>query len=240
MTFPTSNTASRACAASLLAIACLLAGPAHAQVDEDQLGAWYMAFWGASIGDNGWGVQGDFQNRNWDTGGDLEQWLLRSGVTYRPEGSNTLYTFGYANIRTGAFGDSDASFREDRVYQEALISQKPASWLSLRHRFRFEQRWVDGQDCRTRVRYALFADIPINGRTGGKGAVYLALYNELFLNSSRDIGDGRRVDIYDRNRTYAALGYGLSDRYKTQFGYMYQHSEGVEKGQLQLSLHASF
>ncbi|MEO0631614.1 MAG: DUF2490 domain-containing protein, partial [Planctomycetota bacterium] len=135
--------------ALVTAVVSLWGASAQAQVDEDQLGAWYMAFWSASIGDNGWGLQGDFQNRNWDTGGDLEQWLLRSGVTYRPEGSNTLYTFGYANIRTGAFGDSDASFREDRVYQEALISQKPALWLSLRHRFRFEQRWVDGQDFRT-------------------------------------------------------------------------------------------
>ena len=93
---------------------------------------------------------------------------------------------------------------------------------------------------RTRFRYALFADIPLNQPDLSEGAVYLALYNELFINGERDIGRGRTVDTYDRNRTYAALGYSLSDTMRLQGGYMYQHSNGVEKGQLQLSLHHSF
>ena len=228
------------CAVLLCLISATLAVPAQAQVDEDQLGGWYMLFWGKSFDESRWGLQGDFQFRNWDVDGDLEQWLLRSGVTYRPEGSSVLLTFGYANIRSGAFGPSDASNREDRVYQEALIAQRVGARLRLRHRFRLEQRWVDGQDFRTRARYALFADVPLNGESMGAGAVYLALYNELFLNGERDIGDGRSVDTYDRNRTYAALGYTVSDRLKVQGGYMYQHSNGVEKGQLQLSLHGSF
>jgi hypothetical protein len=31
------------------------------------------------------GIQGDVQYRNWNTLGDLEQLLLRSGVTYKPQ-----------------------------------------------------------------------------------------------------------------------------------------------------------
>lgn len=110
----------------------------------------------------------------------------------------------------------------------------------LRHRFRFEQRWVENQDFRTRFRYALFMDIPLNKPEMSVGAVYLALYNELFVNMENDIGDGRSVNTYDRNRSYAAIGYSLRDGLKVQGGYMYQHSNGVEKGQLQLSLHHSF
>lgn len=216
------------------------AAPAFSQVDEDQLGAWYMYFFNHNIEGSRWGLQGDAQYRNWDLGGDLEQLLLRSGVTYRPRHANVLLTLGYANITSGEFGSSDDTNREDRIYQEALLPHKVGERLFLRHRFRYEQRWVNNQDFRTRFRYMLFADIPLNQADLSEGAIYLALYNELFINGERDIGRGRSVDTYDRNRTYAALGFSLKNNLKVQGGYMYQHSNGVEKGQLQLSLHHSF
>ncbi len=224
----------------LLSLVLFCAAPAAAQVDEDQLGAWYMYFFSHTIDNSRWGLQGDVQYRNWDLGGDLEQLLLRSGVTYRPASANVLLTFGYASITSGEFGSSDDTSREDRIYQEALLPQKLGERIFLRHRFRFEQRWVNNQDFRTRFRYALFADVPLNQLDMSKGAIYLALYNELFINGERDVGRGRTVDTYDRNRTYAALGYSVSDTLRLQGGYMYQHSNGVEKGQLQLSLHHSF
>jgi hypothetical protein len=213
---------------------------ALAQVDESQIGAWYMYFFGKNLPDSKWGFQGDAQWRNWDLGGDLEQLLLRGGVTYRPQSINALLTLGYANITTGAFGDSSATVNEDRIYQEALLPHQLGDRVFLRHRFRFEQRWAENQDFRTRFRYALFMDIPLNQADMSEGAVYLALYNELFINMENDIGDGRMVNTYDRNRSYAAIGYSLRDKLKLQGGYMYQHSNGVEKGQLQLSLHQSF
>ncbi|MFK7887540.1 MAG: DUF2490 domain-containing protein [Gammaproteobacteria bacterium] len=216
------------------------AGSAHAQVDESQVGAWYMYFFSKNLPDSRWGFQGDAQYRNWDLGGDLEQLLLRSGLTYRPESINAVLTLGYANITSGAFGDSSSTRSEDRIYQEALLPHQLGERVFLRHRFRFEQRWVDDQDFRTRFRYALFMDIPLNQSDMSEGAVYLALYNELFINMENDVGDGRSVNTYDRNRSYAAIGYSLKNNLKLQGGYMYQHSNGVEKGQIQLSLHQSF
>lgn len=224
----------------LLGAALVTPLPASAQVDEDQLGAWYMYFFNARFEDSRWGFQGDAQYRNWDLGGDLEQLLLRGGVTYTPESIAGTFTLGYANITTGEFGSDDDTFGEDRIYQEALLPHKLGSRVFLRHRFRYEQRWVDDQDFRSRFRYALFVDVPLNGEDLNKGAVYLALYNELFINGERDIGDGRSVNTFDRNRTYAALGYSLSDTLRLQGGYMYQYTQGVEKGQLQLSLHQAF
>ncbi len=226
--------------ATLLGAAMVAPQAASAQVDEDQLGAWYMYFFNSRFDDSRWGVQGDAQYRNWDLGGDLEQLLLRGGVTYTPESLAATFTLGYANITTGEFGSSDDTFREDRIYQEALLPHKLGSRMFLRHRFRYEQRWVDDQDFRTRFRYALFVDVPLNGEDLNKGAVYLALYNEVFINGERDIGDGRSVNTFDRNRAYAALGYSLSDSLRLQGGYMYQDTNAVEKGQIQLSLHHAF
>ncbi len=226
----------------LLAGAMLSPGAALAQtpVDWDQLGAWYMLFWSTRFDDTSVGLQGDVQHRNWNMGTDLEQLLIRGGLTYALPESPVLLTGGVAHITSGAFGDNDETSPERRVYQEALVRQPLGRVVSLRHRYRYEQRWVDGHDFRTRFRYALFGNVALNGRGTGNGSVYLALYNEVFLNGELEIGPGRTVERFDRNRFYTALGFGVSDRYQVQAGYMIQTVPGGSKGQIQISLHASF
>ncbi len=224
----------------LAAIATTYSAASFAQVDEDQLGAWYMYFFDARSKSSQWGVQGDLQYRNWDLLGDLEQLLLRGGLTWRPVSNDALLTLGYANITTGEFGSGDSTNTENRIYQEALLPQKIGTRVYLRHRFRYEQRWVDGQDFRTRFRYAIFVNVPLNGDDLGEGAWYLSLYNEIFINGERDIGEGRTVEIFDRNRFYAAIGHSLSDRLKLQAGFMHQYTDVWDKTQFQLSLHHAF
>lgn len=211
-----------------------------AQVDEDQTGAWYMYFWNTTFKESKFGLQGDIQYRNWDLIGDLEQLLLRGGLTYVPENTNVKFTLGYAHITTGDFGDSNESFAESRIYQEALLPQQVGSRFYLTHRFRYEQRWVEEQDLRTRFRYNLFLNVPLNQPNLNKNAIYLALYNELFINGERGIGNGRSVQLFDRNRFYSALGYSLQDNLRLQLGYMEQTTDTWSKGQLQLSLHHTF
>ena len=99
---------------------------------------------------------------------------------------------------------------------------------------------MDDQDFRTRFRYNIFVNIPFNQPDLKKGAVYLALYNELFVNAQKDIGNGRTVEYFDRNRTYGAIGHSLSDKLRMQLGYMQQTTNAWSKGQLQLSLHHSW
>ncbi|NNF18841.1 MAG: DUF2490 domain-containing protein [Flavobacteriaceae bacterium] len=210
-----------------------------AQVDESQYGAWYMYFWNTDFKESKFGLQGDVQYRNWDLGGDLEQLLLRGGVTYQPENTDLLLTLGYGHITTGTFGDSDAKTTESRIYQEALLPGQIGQRIFLKHRFRYEQRFVENQDFRTRYRYNLFVNIPFNQANLDQGAVYLALYNELFINGERSIGEGRSVELFDRNRSYAALGYSIKNNLKVQFGVMRQITDNISKNQLQLSLHHS-
>ncbi|MDT0690807.1 DUF2490 domain-containing protein [Salegentibacter sp. F188] len=213
---------------------------ASAQVDEDQTGAWYMYFWNTSFGDSQWGLQGDIQYRNWDLGGDLEQLLIRGGLTYSPMNADVKFTLGYGNITSGEFGDGNETSGESRIYQEALLPHKLSSRFYLTHRFRYEQRWVENQDFRTRYRYNIFLNVPLNQANLNKDAVYLALYNEIFINGEREIGDGRSVELFDRNRFYSALGYVIKDNLKVQAGYMIQTTDALSKGQVQLSLHHSF
>ena len=228
--------------ALVLAGAMRLPGAAMAQtpVDRDQLGAWYMLFWSPRFVDTSVGLQGDVQHRNWNLGTDLEQLLIRAGLTYELPEAPVLVTGGVAHITSGAFGDSDETSAERRLYQEALIRHSLGRVVSLRHRYRYEQRWVDGQDSRTRFRYALFGNFALNGRGTGNGSIYLALYNEVFINGELEIGRDRTVERFDRNRFYTALGYGVGDQSQVQAGYMIQTVPRGSKGQIQLSLHTSF
>ena len=71
--------------------------------DEDQLGTWYMYFYNKPFKNSQFGIQGDLQLRLWSPVSDLEQLLLRSGLTYTPENANILFTLGYAHIDTTFF-----------------------------------------------------------------------------------------------------------------------------------------
>ncbi len=210
---------------------------AWSQIDESQAGAWYMYFWNTTFNDGPWGLQGDIQHRNWDLIGDLEQLLIRGGLTYQPKNTSAKFTFGYCNVNTGEFGDGTNKVHEARIYQEMLLSHKIGSRFFFTHRYRFEQRWVESQDFRTRWRYNIFLNVPLNQPDLQKGAIYLAFYNELFINGERDIGDGRSVEVFDRNRTYGAVGYSISNALRAQLGLMQQTTDNWKKKQLQVSLH---
>jgi hypothetical protein len=226
-----------------LIILCLIS---FAQVnaqgpDEDQLGAWYMYFYNTTFKESNWGIQGDIQYRDWRGLGDREQLLLRSGLTYKPTDSDVKFTLGFANITTGQYGtDIDNPISENRIYQEALFSNTILKRLLLTHRFRYEQRWVENQDFRTRYRYNLFINVPLKGTTLDKRTPYIAIYNELFINGERNIGNGREVQFFDRNRTYLGLGYAINNKLRVQLGWMKQTTNSWQKGQLQFSLHQTF
>ncbi|MDG1731038.1 MAG: DUF2490 domain-containing protein [Algibacter sp.] len=212
----------------------------EAQVEQSKTGAWYMYFFNNQFENSQFGVQGDLQYRNWNTIGDLEQLLIRTGLTYTPKDVEVLLTFGVANITTGAFGDSNDTTNETRLYQEALIPQKIGNRVYLNYRFRYEQRFIENQDFRTRYRYNIFMNIPINKKDLSKNAIYTAFYNELFINGQTNIGNDRSVELFDRNRTYLGLGYVVKPGQRFQLGWMNQKTVSWGKGQLQLSFHHNF
>ena len=217
----------------------LSSGSLFAQVNENKVGAWYLYIWNAHIKETKFGIQGDIQYRNWNIMGDLEQLILRGGLNYNPN-KNIQLSAGYAHITSGIYGDSNSTTAENRIQQDILLPYQISERIYLKHRFRFEQRWVEDQDFRTRYRYNLFVNIPLNKKDFSKNAIYLAFYDEVFLNGQREIGDGRTVETFDRNWLYGGLGYALKDNLKVQLGFMEHTSNNFSKGQLQLSLHHNF
>ena len=226
---------------TIIVILCSNAQSSFAQnTERDDLGAWYMYVFTAKFKDSRFGVQGDIQYRNWNLLGDTEQFLLRAGATYNPEGTNVTLTLGVSNFTNVILGEDDSTFNENRVYQEVLMPQKVGIRFYFVHRFRYEQRFVENQDFTTRIRYKLSLNIPLNKKELVKNAVYIAFYNEVFINGERDIGNGGQVPIFDQNRFYSGIGYGITDKIKMQLGYMNQSTEVFSKNQLQFSIHHNF
>lgn len=213
---------------------------ANSQIDNDQLGAWYMYFFSKQFQGSVFGFQGDLQYRNWNIAGDLEQLLIRTGATYKPDGTQIKFTLGYGNITTGTFGDVKSTTLESRIYQEAIFPVKFGNRFYTTHRFRYEQRFVENQNFRTRYRYNLFLNIALSKPNMEPKTLYLALYNELFINGQRNIGENKSVEIFDRNRFYTAVGYVISKGLKVQAGLMNQSTNNWKKNQLQISLHHNF
>lgn len=208
--------------------------PSYAQTSET--GAWYMYFGNARLKNSPLSLHLEAQYRNHNIIGDLEQLLLRGGLQYNLNDNAATFTAGYGFIRSEPEGADNTAFTtEHRIYQEALLRQGIGR-VRMIHRFRYEQRFITDRDFRTRYRYAITVNTPLNRKNMVKNTWYLSLSNEVFIN-------GQKIDngpIFDRDRAYAALGYLVTDRLGIQAGYMSQILENSSKGQIQLSFHHNF
>ena len=220
-----------------LSVCLFVSKSVKAQINQDAMGAWYMYFFNTTFNDSPWGVQGDIQCRNWNMAEDLEQLLLRGGITYKPKMADVKLTLGYGNITTGIYGPDKSTSSESRIYQEVLFPVQFGNRFHTNHRFRYEQRFVESQTLRTRYRYNVFINIPLNKPAMDNKTVYLSLYNEIFINGQRYIGNENTVEIFDRNRLYTALGYLIKKGRKIQIGIMKQTTDSWTKNQLQFSFH---
>ena len=209
----------------------------NSQINESQTGAWYMYFFNTTFKESSWGFQGDIQYRNLNLIGDLEQLLFRGGISYQPKQTQIKLTLGYGNITNGSSTSINSINLENRIYQELMFPIKFSNRIQTNHRFRSEQRFIEGQDLRTRYRYNLFINIPLNKTSFKSKTLYLSIYDELFINGELNTGDDEKVNFFDRNRLYTALGYMINNQVKLQLGFMSQRTSNWNRTQLQLSFH---
>lgn len=216
---------------SILFFTCLFCFSAIAQ-EESDLGSWYMYFGNFRFSESPLAIHGEVQYRNNNILGDLEQLLLRTGLQYNLKSGQASFLAGYASITTGIPGEASETFHENRIYQEVILRQKLGK-VGLMHRYRYEQRWIADADFRTRFRYAIFVNVPLNKRDlAEKGALYVQIYDEIFLNGEKLTENSQ---YFDRNRIYLGLGYRTSTKLALQFGIMEQTSNSMSKTQLQFS-----
>lgn len=197
-----------------------------------------MYFWNHNFKESKFGVQGDFQYRVHEVAGDFQQFIGRAGVSYAPN-SNISFVGGYAYFISGTFGESTETSTENRLYEDINLPHKISERFRVNHRFRFEQRWVENQDFRSRYRYLIGLTIPLGDLQQTNKGFYLSFFNEVFINGEREIGNGRRVDYFDRNWLAGSLGYALTENLRVQAGIMREATNSGGKNQLLISLHHS-
>jgi len=208
-------------------LAVLMMIPSLSTANEDEVGNWLMYFGTNKINDE-WSLHTEFQFRNHTlVPNNTEQLLFRTGLNYHLT-DKKMITAGYAYIPSYEFNSEQSApeKKEHRIWQQYILNDKVGR-VKLEHRFRYEQRWIEG-DYRDRLRYRLMLFIPINKPVMQKGAVFLGLYNEIFLNT--------RDTIFDRNRTYGAIGYQISKDISFQVGMMNQQLNETNKWYTQFGL----
>lgn len=197
---------------------------------KTNLGGWYMYFANAKINETPFALHFEVQDRNHSAFKDLDQLLIRSGLQYQYNDQVT-FTAGYGFIQSEAMGEINNPIIENRIYQEVLLGQT-ISKFSLKHRFRYEQRFTEGVDFRTRYRYSLSLNVPLY-RFQEHRNVYASVYNELFINGEKQ----PEKPLFDRNRLYLGLGLKLNQQFSFQMGWMNQIFEEVSHPKLMVSLH---
>lgn len=204
----------------------LLISSMNVVAQEDQLGNWIMYFGQNRIHDK-WSIHSEVQYRNHTVAPNIEQLLLRTGLRHHfTKNFAALIGYGFIPSYDLDAGIGNPRTKEHRIYQEFIITQVIGR-LNFEHRYRIEQRWVE-KDYRSRFRYRLFFTIPLNHATMEDKTVFLAFYDELFVNGKKT--------FFDRNRLYGALGYRFNSKTNVQFGLLNQQVNDFDKWYLQFAV----
>jgi hypothetical protein len=211
----------------LFSMILFMGDPVIAQEGKDETGAWIMYFGLNRISDH-WSIHSEIQWRNHAVSPNLEQLLLRAGMNYHIS-KDYIISGGYAYISSHPY-DKETGAQVDAEHRlwEQFIIKNSLSRFYFEHRYRYEQRWING-DFKQRLRYRLMVSVPVNKKTIEKGSLLLAFYDEVFLN----LEEG---NVFDRNRLYGALGYQISASTGIQAGLLIQSLPDYSKPYLQLAL----
>ena len=216
----------------MVALTCVLMLPYLSIAQNSDFGNWLIYIGNKKVNSK-WNIHNEVQYRNYDAIGDLEQLLLRTGLGYNLSENNHNLLLGYGYILSqnySAVTEDKLDVNEHRIFQQFTSKQKIGN-VSLSHRYRFEQRFVES-DFKMRLRYFLAFKVPILKTETSPTKLYLSAYNEVFLNTESD--------VFDRNRVYGGLGYQLNNNVRIEAGYMNQLFEHSSRDQFNLITFVNF
>lgn len=215
-----------------ITIFILFSGFQNLSAQASDLGNWLIYIGNKKVNSK-WNIHHEVQYRNYNAIGDLEQFLLRTGIGYNltENGNNLLLGYGYIHSENYV-GQTDlkVSIGEHRIFQQFITKQKIGK-VGFQHRYRFEQRFV-AEDIKLRFRYFLGINVPLTTLNEGKNPIYLSIYDEIFINTVSE--------VFDRNRLYGGIGYKVSDNLKVEVGYMNQFLNGGNRDQVNLLAFGNF
>jgi Protein of unknown function (DUF2490) len=212
----------------ILIIISILLLSKFSNAQRSDIGNWFIYFGNQQVSKK-WSWWNEVQYRNYNFAGDLQQLLLRTGISYNLSENNNNILLGYAFIHSENYrpnSDEKVGADEHRIYQQ-FITRQNFGRVFMQHRYRVEERFLP-TDFQMRFRYFLSFNIPLNNKSMTANTVYLSAYNEIFLNA--------QSPIFDRNRIYGALGFVINKNFRTEAGFMAQTQEKTNRNQFQIVL----
>ena len=204
----------------------------NAQQQPDKLGTWNIANLNYRLNSK-FGLYGELQLRSQKFYDDFFYYEIKAGATYYLPQKNSLF-FGLGKY--GTYSDS-GNFKEPvktnefRMWEQFVLNNN-LNRVKLEHRYRIEQRWLNGVFA-ARFRYRLNAVVPLNNKTMKPGTFYIGAFDEVFFTN--------KAPYFLRNRLYGGAGYQFTSLFTLQMGLLrqfdYRTSDGgTGKNYLQTSL----
>lgn len=199
-------------------IALLFSTVSFAQNKEP--GSWHII--NAQLGlDKRWEAFAELQTRSNRFVRDFFYYEIKGGISYKVNKTFSLLvgTGRYVTYTGKGNFAGPPENSEFRVWQQVTINQH-LERLKIEHRYRLEQRWrSDGY--RNRFRYRLSAMVPLNKEKMAPGAIFVNIYDEIFLNNE--------PPHFERNRFFAGTGYIFTPVVTFQAGYVHQYNYTLDK-----------
>jgi hypothetical protein len=172
------------------------------------------------------GVQTEALIERSELGRRPQQIEVRAGVQ-RAFGATVRLAAGGTLIHNSPYGPfpARAPFDEYRTWVQATVEQR-LSKLSLAHRYRLEERWIERPPATggapdlafgLRLRYQARATIPLVPASRPRGP-FVAASDELFIVA----GPHAPNNLLDQNRAYVGLGMRWSPALRGEVGYLNQ------------------
>lgn len=195
----------------------LLFLPFHSAAQSSSYGNWMVYVINGRINDR-WEILGDYQYRNYNSFGDLQQLLARTALQYEVTSklsAGTGYTF---SLVENYVGQEKRGIIEHRITQQ-LIHKTLSGRFSVSQRFRMEERFFPDR-FRLRFRYAVACRYAL----GKKQQWYISTWDELFVNAT--------ATHYDQNRFFVGFGYRFSDHFRIETGNLLINQNSANRNQL--------
>lgn len=206
----------KAVISAVLVFVLLAIYPLTVKAQDSKVGTWGIATV-VLPGDSShkWGGYSELQIRTNDVFSQFQYYEAKAGISYDLDrnftallGTGTYHTYDYTDLSKGPITN------EFRLWEQMTVNQFLYRF-KFEHRYRVEQRWVNG-DFRNRFRYRLNMFIPLNNTKIVAKTLFISVFDEVFFNN--------KAPNFERNRVSAALGYQFDKKWILQAGWINQRN----------------
>lgn len=165
----------------LLSIVCIgIMQTSFSQNSTDKIGNWFMYNGSHKIAHN-WKIQTMAHFRYYELADNFQQEIYRLAANYTFH-KKLNASIGYSYVTTDVvFGNPDPTVFENRIYEDINYINFIKK-LKLRHRFRFEHRFITAQSVRSESHWFRY-DLNLNYPISKNWSAYV--FNEIFFNMDR-------------------------------------------------------